>query len=354
MYRSLRNRCFSTRALNALVATVLVTGTVTTPLRAQELSTKDLLPPAHSASTTNTDTTRLNNDAQLEAAERALLEGLATTGTQKKDPSPPQAVEGRAKDDSQVRLVSFDKKERLDTFDGALPDPRLETKPLPQAPLAGDAPSTLTSDTATDDVAHLKPASQESAKVVTQNPNAALKRELETSQKRVSELERQLEEVRGQLTMAETELSRLSSIAEARSRANLGLPTLQESPRAMAKSVPAALPKEPQAEAMPSSADLEIVTVAVEKADLRLGPGKAHSPLMSVARGARLAVEVRQGEWLRVFAPNGQRAWVYAGSVTFGNRTGTGKASSAVKVRGYSSSLEDEAFKRVQSITSGY
>ena len=294
------------------------------------------------------------NDPQLEAAERALLEGLSINGTAKQGPTQPKTVESMPKEDSQVKLVSFDKKEQVDTFDGALPDPRLETKPIPQASLTNNAPTTAASIQAESDPAPSKPVIQDPAKSAAPPPHAAMKRELEASQKRVSELERQLEEVRGQLTMAETELSRLSSIAEARSRANLGLASVQESPRAMVRPAQPALPQQPRAEPMPSSADLEIVTVSVDKADLRLGPGKSHSPLMSVARGARLAVEVRQGEWLRVFAPNGQRAWIYAGSVTFGSRTGNNGRSSAVKVRGYSSSLEDEAFKRVQSITSGY
>ena len=338
-----------TTALSALLATLVVVSV--SPIAAQEIESKDLLSPfAQSA-----DTAKQATDPELEAAERALLEGLATNGSSQKEGAQPPAAPAAKKDDTQVRFVSFDKKPAVDAFDGALPDPRLETKPLPQPPTTerlGEAAAVAPE--ATTEIVPSKPIIQEPARVVAPNPNAAMKRELEASQRRVSELERQLEEVRGQLTMAETELSRLSSIAEARSRANLGLASTQDSPKAMVRTTQPTLPKESQAEPMPSSADLEIVTVAVDKADLRLGPGKTHSPLMSVARGARLAVEVRQGEWLRVFAPNGQRAWIYAGSVTFGIRSGTRPNSSAVKVRGYSSSLEDDAFKRVQSITSGY
>jgi uncharacterized protein YgiM (DUF1202 family) len=91
--------------------------------------------------------------------------------------------------------------------------------------------------------------------------------------------------------------------------------------------------------------------VAVDKAELRLGPGKNHSALMTVAKGSRLAVEARQGEWLRVFAPNGQRAWILSKLVAFGAKSAQSNSTSAVRVRGYSSSLEDEAFKRVQSLT---
>jgi hypothetical protein len=180
-----------------------------------------------------------------------------------------------------------------------------------------------------------------------------MKRELEASQKRVADLERQLEEVKGQLTMAETELSRLATISEARNRASFG-----GMPAAEAGAGPARQPKArfeaPAIEPTPSgSADLTIATVDVEKAELRLGPGKNHSPLMTVAKGSRLAVEARQGEWLRVFAPNGQRAWILAKLVAFGSKTSSKNSTSTVKVHGYTSSLEDEAFKRVQAMTAG-
>jgi Bacterial SH3 domain len=171
--------------------------------------------------------------------------------------------------------------------------------------------------------------------------------------KRVAELERQLEEVKGQLTMAETELSRLATITEARNRASLG----QISP-APAAQLPGAAKvarnqdTTPHIEPTPASShDLTIATVAVDKAELRLGPGKNHSALMTVAKGSRLAVEARQGEWLRVFAPNGQRAWILSKLVAFGAKGGNSNSGSAVRVRGYSSSLEDAAFKRVQSLT---
>ena len=169
--------------------------------------------------------------------------------------------------------------------------------------------------------------------------------------------ERKLEGVRGQLTMAETELSRLATISEARNRASLGRESLPAAPvpsNAAAPVVAKARLEVPAIEPTPSgSADLTIATVDVEKAELRLGPGKNHSALMTVAKGSRLAVEARQGEWLRVFAPNGQRAWVQSKLVTFGSKGSAKSVSTTVRVRGYSSSLEDEAFKRVQSLTAG-
>jgi hypothetical protein len=171
----------------------------------------------------------------------------------------------------------------------------------------------------------------------------------------VSELERQLEEVKGQLTMAETELSRLATISEARNRASFGRMPAPAAVLPQTVSQTKARVEVPAIEPTPSgSADLTIATVDVDKAELRLGPGKNHSALMTVAKGSRLAVETRQGEWLRVFAPNGQRAWILAKLVAFGSKTSSTNSSSAVRVRGYSSSLEDEAFKRVQAMTAGH
>ena len=50
--------------------------------------------------------------------------------------------------------------------------------------------------------------------------------------------------------------------------------------------------------------------VSVPKAFLRVGPGKTFAPLMAVAEGATLLIEVDNGEWLQVVSPTGQSAWV--------------------------------------------
>lgn len=187
-----------------------------------------------------------------------------------------------------------------------------------------------------------------------------LKNELLASKKRNTDLERQLEQLKGQLTMAETELSRMQTILDASSRARLGMGTQSAGalPRsagsASAPTARANLTSEPPPafEPAPKSAgEMQIATVSAEKADLRLGPGRNNSALMTVSRGSRLAVEARQGEWFRVFAPNGQRAWVHASVVTFGRGSGESAPTSVNRVRGYTSSLEDEAFQRIQSMT---
>jgi uncharacterized protein YraI len=61
-----------------------------------------------------------------------------------------------------------------------------------------------------------------------------------------------------------------------------------------------------------TSSDVAIATVLVDKIYLRSGPGKENSPVMTVAKGVRLTVETRRGDWLRVVTPNNGRAWVSA------------------------------------------
>lgn len=305
--------------------------------------------------------TSRRSEEEVLAAERALLEGFSDSGLRGSpdtDLSPPKPV-GR-----DIQTLNFREVGEPDTS----PSKRIIVKkelagrelassegafaPTPQR-LSQGGPA-LTSKS-------VAPTAQ--SPEVVDSGTALLRRELEASQKRVSELERHLEEVKGQLTMAETELSRMATLSEARNRASLGrvAAPLTESTKQSAEIAPPstnartdiarteALAPEP----LPTSNDLMIVTVAVDKAELRLGPGKNHSALMAVGRGSRLAVEARQGEWYRVFAPNGQRAWVLSRVVTVGDKSNTERANTAVRVKGYSSSLEDEAFRRVQAITAG-
>jgi hypothetical protein len=288
----------------------------------------------------------LSEDAALVAAERALLEGLSAKGPGafehelKGASAQPAELQPATYKPPVIKQEPIQVEPQKQGNEGVLPLPQQEEAKR-VAPPASEG-------------THERVA-QPTVPQVAPQPNTTLKKELEVSQRRVAQLERQLEEVRGQLTMAETELSRLATISEARNRASLGRPTSTNSRSSGTESaslVAKTRLDHPHIEPTPaSSADLTIATVDVEKAELRLGPGKNHSSLMTVAKGSRLAVEARQGEWLRVFAPNGQRAWIQSQLVTFGSKGGARKASSATRVRGYSSSLEDEAFQRVQSLT---
>lgn len=198
---------------------------------------------------------------------------------------------------------------------------------------------------------------------ILKNSNSNLRRELQSAQQRVEELERSLDQARSQLALTETELSRLSVRLDSKNRASLGkynLPIVgnQAAPAGAASGgsgFDTARMKAPTTEVRPPAANTEmpVATVAVDKADLRLGPGKNHSALMAVPRGSRLVVETRQGEWYRVFAPSGERAWIQAGMVLFGDGASVLNDGTASRIKGFNPNDEEEAFRRVQRITAG-
>lgn len=166
-----------------------------------------------------------------------------------------------------------------------------------------------------------------------------------------AQLRRELADAKSQLAAAEVEIARLSSIVQDASRARLSLPptgsklfraTSKEYSAASAapeRTTQAPVVRHPQVAAPNLNDDLQVATISVDKADLRLGPGRNHSALMSLRRGSRLAVEARQGEWYRVFAPNGQRAWIHASLVRFGDGASSLNDGSSVTVRGYDAKL---------------
>jgi hypothetical protein len=179
----------------------------------------------------------------------------------------------------------------------------------------------------------------------------ALEDRIAASEREAQDLRKQLSEAKSSLAAAELEISRLSSIIQESSRArlNIGEPVkLSRSSdarvsEAKAKTVEvrpvSAAPASSLATGQDLNSDVQVATIAVDKADLRLGPGRNHSPLMSLRRGSRLAIEARQGEWYRVFAPNGQRAWIHSSLVRFGDGAASLNDGSSVKVRGYDSKI---------------
>ncbi len=56
--------------------------------------------------------------------------------------------------------------------------------------------------------------------------------------------------------------------------------------------------------------EVRVVIVRANKAYLRSAPGRDNSPIMDVQRGTRLTVETEEGDWLRVIAPTGARAYI--------------------------------------------
>jgi hypothetical protein len=189
--------------------------------------------------------------------------------------------------------------------------------------------------------------------------NALLRSQLEQRDLQVSALTKQVQELQSQLTIAEVEVERLSAVMDAKTRASLGQYKIAP-PAAEARAVPRAAQDQNLSaqvstntaarDVQPPSPDsnLEVATVAVQKAELRLGPGNNHSALLSLPRGSRLAVEMRQGAWLRVFAPSGERAWIHASLVQFGDSSVKTDGDSAVAVKGFAGPAEDEAFRRFQ------
>lgn len=186
-------------------------------------------------------------------------------------------------------------------------------------------------------------------------------KELQAALTRIAILEQQLDEARSQLAISETEVSRLSGIVDSKARAGmdkykLSIPAnrapVSQPRRVVAEQRPV---RPPVSDNSPAKVDdaLHVATVTVEKAELRLGPGKNHSALMTVRQGSRLMIEARQGEWYRVFAPNGERAWIQASLVRFGDGAALLNDGSSVRVKGFSVGAEEEAFRKLQRITAG-
>lgn len=170
-----------------------------------------------------------------------------------------------------------------------------------------------------------------------------LKKKLAQKDDRIRDLQKELEEARNRLILAETEVERLSSQLDNRNRSSLSRMSApagqtQAVKKLPAEKAPAAAPRVENTAAEES--DMQVATVIAEKAHLRLGPGENNSPIMDVTRGTRLTVETRKGNWLRVNTPTGTRAWISGDVVEFGS----GKSSSALRIRGYDASVE-EAFK---------
>ncbi len=183
-----------------------------------------------------------------------------------------------------------------------------------------------------------------------------LQKKLTASEKRAQDLERQLSEAKSQLYAAEIEINRLSGLVSPSSRARLNSNAIPatRSPAQESEALRRVSPKNLDDVVAPApNADLQVATVTVDKADLRLGPGKNHSALMPVRRGSRLMVEVRQGEWYRVYAPNGQRAWIHSSLVRFGEGSASLNDGSSVRIKGFNADAEQEQFRKLGSITAG-
>ena len=119
--------------------------------------------------------------------------------------------------------------------------------------------------------------------------------------------------------LAEKQVERMSGLLQNRNACELANSTPSRVP-APAYGVPAqqqVAPRRVQPTESRVVSDLPLAVVVSDKALLRSGPGKDNSPIASVSRGTRLAIQSRQGEWYLVGAPNGGSAWVNAEVLQF-------------------------------------
>ncbi len=187
--------------------------------------------------------------------------------------------------------------------------------------------------------------------------NIELQTKFKNQAARSASLQKELEEARDRLMMAESEVERFSGVMKTRNSEALhamgatvtpAVTTKKEIPVAQQQvSVPTIQPvkREPRV-----AEDVLVGTVVADKANLRTGPGKDNSPFMTVPKGARLIVETRNGEWYRVITPTGTRAWVAAEVLAFG-ATGQASPTRTVRIKGYNAGFEDETFKIATGIT---
>lgn len=139
--------------------------------------------------------------------------------------------------------------------------------------------------------------------------------------RRIESLSQEVSTLRNRLLLAETEVERLSAIIDERNRKQLtSMNTHKPAPAINQRPLPSApISASNRLVAPTEQQDMQVVTVQAEKVHLRTGPGEENSPLMTVSRGTRLAVETRSGDWYRVISPAGTRAWVSAQVVAFGD-----------------------------------
>lgn len=166
-----------------------------------------------------------------------------------------------------------------------------------------------------------------------------LEQQLAAAVQKNNELIKELDDTRNRLMIAETQVERLSSIIDGGNRNKLSDSQVVDSSaaRSVSRSRPAPRPES-------SESDMQIAVVTADKVHLRTGPGKENSPLMAVTKGTRLAVETRNGEWYRVIAPTGARAWVSNDVISFSTADKI-KSGSRNQVVGFNGgSNEDEAF----------
>lgn len=144
-------------------------------------------------------------------------------------------------------------------------------------------------------------------------------------------LEKELQETKNKLLVAETEIERLNSIISSQNN-----PTSQDKDQNTAVIFSTA-----KARISNGDPDAAIVTVVTDTATLRTAPSETSTKIMEVDNGQRLRVDDRQGDWFRISTSSGMRAWISAGHVAFGPSESS-SPSATIKIKPVSNSQQDE------------
>jgi len=180
-----------------------------------------------------------------------------------------------------------------------------------------------------------------------QAENNGLREQLRQSQNQLKALIARMTQMRNSLMVAETEVERLNAIVQdinhtSQRREHYRTEQAYGAPQERRRDVLLSPAQERKA-----SEDMPIATVIVDKANLRAGAGMEHSPIMSIAKGTRLAIETKSGDWYRVVAPTGERAWISRDTVAYG-KDAQSSPSRTIRVKSYDPSIEDEAMELVR------
>jgi hypothetical protein len=162
---------------------------------------------------------------------------------------------------------------------------------------------------------------------------------------KVKTLQKELQETRNKLLIAETELERLSAMISSQTQNRETTPTANDQSAVIFSTA--------KARAKSGNPDATIVTVVTDTASLRTGPSINSTKIMDVDNGQRLAVDDRQGDWFRVSTTSGMRAWVAVGDVAFGPSESS-SPSSTIKIKPVSSAQseeDDRAFALIKNRT---
>jgi chromosome segregation ATPase len=194
------------------------------------------------------------------------------------------------------------------------------------------------------------------SKIATQQVNTQLA-QTELVANRVPTLEKQIIELKNKLILNNTESELLGETAKS---TNIENRKSYYAPSAKTNTAPVTQPVvEKKTNTIPTASvksDVQLLEVISDKANLRVSAGLNNSVLMELKRGARLVAENKAGNWYRVVAPNGQRAFISSDVVRLVDSADTGidiPEETKVESNG-ADSFDDEieAFQKLKEIGS--